>query len=535
MKRILICTKESVRNTLIECLPEKRWNARTCCLSEIDQAAEDFSPDFLIIQLPFPACSLRMPLLRLYKRNLHPYIILFESKRILSYAVSNIFEKKRPNLKNDASFLLNLLFNLLPECGYPYEEIEEYTNDRRIYFMGQKIARAEFLRDAINGISDSVFQENLKRFQVNLHPKGHYLLVLKGMDPDFFNDYRNNHCIYYLLENQQRQQVYDVLNKYSGGEIVYTSSKHTECLLFNDFPQRSLLEKQKKMEEFLNELYHVTNDGQTAHFLSGYISSPDQINDAYADCMILRQYKLFFQSDKYLRTIDFKNNFRTKQASPSTLSSALKIIQGFDASDNIDNLKSQLMKIFLELKKSIDLNAFHYCCSVLDIYYENFCRRYGLNYDSFHLSITTNWTLSIEDIRDVYMEKFRKAYQEALSQNQYDDPTITRIISYVKTYYNKPITLSDIASHVDMNPSYISRKFSQCTGMTLTDYVKRLRMENAKELFSTSKITVKEAAATVGYADAHLFSKEFKRYTGMTPTEYLKPNHGKNTIQNHKE
>ena len=521
MKRVLISAELPIQKKFTELLQSKKWITETCRMPGLEETASVFKPDFLIIQLPHPACSLRIPLLRLYKKDLHPYIILFETGRILSYATSDIFAEKSPCIKNETGFLLNSLLGALPACGYPYEKTEEYTNDHRIYYMGQKIARAEFLRDAINGISASVFRENIKRFQVDLRPKGHYLLVLKGMDPDFFNDYHNNHCVYYLLENRQRQQVYDVLNKYSGGEIVYTSSKHTECLLFNDFPQRSILEKQKKMDAFLDELYEVTNDGQTAHFLSSYIASPDQINSAYADCMILRQYKLFFQHDKYLRTSDFKNHFHTKQASPSLLSSALKMIQGFDLSGAIDDLSSQLTKIFLELKESIDLNAFHYCCSFLDVYYENFCRRYGLDYDWFRIPFTTNWALSVDDIRDAYIMKFQEAYQEALTQNQYKDPTIARIISYVKTHYNQHVSLNDIAESVGMNPSYISRKFSQCTGITLTGYIKRLRMENAKELFASGKFTVKEAAGEIGYADAHLFSKEFKKYTGMTPTQYM--------------
>lgn len=522
MKRILICTEESIEHVLTIALSQKKWKVRSCPIARADEEAEDFLPDFLLIQLPFPACGLRIPMLRLYKKNLHPYVILFDPGPVLNYATSEIFEDNRANPKNDASFLLKLLFDSLPACGYSYDSIEEYTNDHRIHRMVLQIARAEFLRDAIGGISSTAFQENIRRFHMNLKPKGHYLLVLKGMDPEFFNDYRNNRCIYYLLESRQRRQVYDLLNRYSGGEIVYTSSKHTECVLFNDFPQRRISERQKQMEAFLDELYTVTNDGQTAHFLSGYIASPDQINDAYADCMILRQYKLFFQQSKYLRTNDFKNNFHTTQASPSAISSALKIIQGFDISGNVEDLKAQLTKIFLVLKQSIDLNAFHYCCSSLDLCYETFCRRYGLHYDTFQQSITSNWTLSIVDIRDIYIRKFQKAYEEALSHTQYEDLTITHIISYVKTHYNHPLSLADIAFAVDMNPSYISRKFKQCTGITLTVYIRRLRMEQARELFTSGRLTVKEVAAAIGYADPHLFSKEFKKYTGMTPTEYLK-------------
>lgn len=522
MKRVIVSADTEIGNCLSEYLSQNKWKLCLCDFSGLLTKAELFRPDILIIQLPFPACSLRAALLRLCQLKLHPYIILFDPGITLRWASSDLFEKKHSDSVKDVAFLLRSLFHVLPLCGFPYETIQEYTYDYRIFNMQEKIARAEFLRDVIGGISDSVFQKNIRRFHLNLKPRGHYLLVLKGLDPAFFNDYRNNRCIYHLLEDQQRGQVYDVLNKYSGGEIVYAASKHTECLLFNDFPQRSLLERQQQMEEFLDELYTVTDDGQTGHYLSGYIASPDQINDAYADCMILRQYQLFFPNMKYLRIHDFKEHFHAKPASPSVLSSAQKMVQGFDLSGDIEELTSQLEKLFLELKSSIDLNAFHYSCSFLDLFYENFCRRYGLYYDTFRLPVTDGWALSIDDILEIYVRRFQAAYEDALSQNQYKDRAISRIISYVKTHYNKHLTLTDIAEYAGMNPSYVSRKFRQCTDMTLTDYIRKLRMENAKELFHSSQLTVKEAAAAVGYTDARLFSKEFKKYTGVTPTGYMK-------------
>lgn len=522
MKRVLICTDETLQAALAQQLSHKKWKLRFCNFYQIDTVCEEFLPDFLLIELPFPACSLRMPLLRLYKKDLHPYIILFDIGICFRYATSYIFEKEATDRQRDASQLLDILFASLSSCNLLQGEIIEYTNERRIHYMKEKIARAEFLRDSIGGISDSAFRQNIKTFRLNLNPKGHYLLVLKGMAPDFYEDYRNNRSVYYLLEEQQRQQVYDVLNKYSGGEIVYTASKHTECLLFNDFPQKSLMKKKKEMDLFLEELYTVTNDGQTAHFLSGFIPAPSQINAAYSDCYLLRQYHLFFSDCKYLRADDFKQHFLGKQASPSVLSSALKQIQGFDVSSDKEVLRESLEKIFGEIKKSIDLNAFRYCCGALDLYYENFCRRYGLHYNALYSSLTANWAVSIDDISHFYLERYQSAFTEAAHQNKYGDSSIAHIISYVKTHYNKALTLDDISACVHMNPSYVSRKFKQCTGVSLGHYIKQIRMENAKELLHSGNLRVKEVSAAVGYTDSRLFSKTFREYTGTLPSDYAR-------------
>ena len=91
------------------------------------------------------------------------------------------------------------------------------------------------------------------------------------------------------------------------------------------------------------------------------------------------------------------------------------------------------------------------------------------------------------------------------------------------------LSLKFIAKHVNINASYLSHQFNQETGMSIPEYINRLRIELAQNLLSSSKeYPVGQVASAVGIQDVNYFSKVFKRIVGCTPTIYRK--RGKSVI-----
>lgn len=54
------------------------------------------------------------------------------------------------------------------------------------------------------------------------------------------------------------------------------------------------------------------------------------------------------------------------------------------------------------------------------------------------------------------------------------------------------------------------------------DYLKKIRVENAKNLLLNTDQTVEDISYAVGYSDIKYFSRLFKKLTGLTPTEFRK-------------
>jgi AraC-type DNA-binding domain-containing proteins len=87
-------------------------------------------------------------------------------------------------------------------------------------------------------------------------------------------------------------------------------------------------------------------------------------------------------------------------------------------------------------------------------------------------------------------------------------------------YWQTTITVSDIASAVRIERSYLFRLFKDATGLSVSAYLASYRIRRACELLRTSGLTVKSVAYSVGYQDQLHFSRVFKKATSHTPTEY---------------
>ncbi len=73
---------------------------------------------------------------------------------------------------------------------------------------------------------------------------------------------------------------------------------------------------------------------------------------------------------------------------------------------------------------------------------------------------------------------------------------------------------------MNMNSNYISQLFKKETGITFVHYITQKRIEDAKELLTSTKKPLTDIALEVGFNDTFHFIKTFKRYVGMTPGQY---------------
>lgn len=94
------------------------------------------------------------------------------------------------------------------------------------------------------------------------------------------------------------------------------------------------------------------------------------------------------------------------------------------------------------------------------------------------------------------------------------------IVKYTSENMMKRDILKCISKEVNFSISYLSRKFKENMGISFTDYVQKLRIDQSMCLLGNTDKKITEIAGLCGYSDMKFFNSIFKKNTGMTPREF---------------
>jgi AraC family transcriptional regulator len=98
---------------------------------------------------------------------------------------------------------------------------------------------------------------------------------------------------------------------------------------------------------------------------------------------------------------------------------------------------------------------------------------------------------------------------------------LVRAVEYIQDQLNADLTVSGIAHAVGMSRNHFTRLFKESTGQTPYQYVVDARVKKAKELLTTGKFTISQAAYHVGFVDQSPLTRHFKRVFGLPPSRML--------------
>jgi len=91
---------------------------------------------------------------------------------------------------------------------------------------------------------------------------------------------------------------------------------------------------------------------------------------------------------------------------------------------------------------------------------------------------------------------------------------------WIQEHSAEPLSPSQIAEAFGHNASYFSRLFHQEAGMTIVEYINRVRIQKSCQLLKRSEAGITEIAMAVGYNNISHFNRFFRRIMDMSPREY---------------
>lgn len=91
---------------------------------------------------------------------------------------------------------------------------------------------------------------------------------------------------------------------------------------------------------------------------------------------------------------------------------------------------------------------------------------------------------------------------------------------YIFDHLYEELALPVLAKASGVSTVHLSRLFRRETGISLTEYIQRQRVEEAKQLLSLSAYSLSDISARLQFHDQSYFTKVFKKYAGVTPKQY---------------
>jgi AraC family transcriptional regulator len=95
-----------------------------------------------------------------------------------------------------------------------------------------------------------------------------------------------------------------------------------------------------------------------------------------------------------------------------------------------------------------------------------------------------------------------------------------KVRKYIQDNLDQPLSLENLAKVALISPNYFIFLFQQSVGMTPYKYVLQQRVEYAKELLTSSKLSLVEIAHKCGFPHQSPFTTTFRRHVGVTPGQY---------------
>jgi AraC-like DNA-binding protein len=105
--------------------------------------------------------------------------------------------------------------------------------------------------------------------------------------------------------------------------------------------------------------------------------------------------------------------------------------------------------------------------------------------------------------------------------SQTGDYRINKAARTIALHYSDKLTVKDLAGQVRLNEAYFGRLFKQETGMTVNQYLMRIRVRNAENMLQTGNYKVHEVAEHCGFSDVVHFYKSFRDLRGFPPSRCI--------------
>ncbi|MFC0190075.1 response regulator [Fictibacillus aquaticus] len=370
------------------------------------------------------------------------------------------------------------------------------------------------------GKSANQFLEEYRTSQLN------YMLLNPNVQNEDFDDFYEKmqvepfHNGYYIgiIKSDEK----DLLSKVS----KFLRDNEAETLSFLDSESRTVI-----ITPSMHLFSELQNSLSSDSFVIGLSNKADDIKDmksVYEQAENALKYHFFHPRS----TIIFYDEAKEKQSVSDVPVDNIKKISNMLGTEREDEIKSLLGQVMdYETISSREIEYMENLAKEMnDIIFVSFFARLGEeSVETFNLFNKISNIFNFRNFHEYFqalenllmrLHEYNKQMKSVYSEQKYMD----KAIAYIKENYHKDLNLAVVSNYISLNYSYFSHMFKDYTGQNFVDYLKNVRIEEAKSLLGETDLKVFEISEKVGYKNPKQFARVFREIEGISPKEYREKN-----------
>lgn len=472
----------------------------------------EFNPNLIITDIKMPIMDGISLIKEIRKKDSTQKFVILSCYQEFNYAKEAISMGVTDYLIKDlieAKDLYKVLEKVEKELSHDsFLHISKYSALREIMF---------------NNLMETEVCNYIERFSLDLKGKNHVIMLIHVDDYKLYK--RTNKEKWGKIKAELLTHIQGVLKNHAGGEVFYYKD--------GQFLATVAIEQVGSRLHFITKCHDIANDLSIVKIeeklslticVSNYFSKIINSGEKYYEAAELLNYKLFVGRGKILLYDNIRGNkFKYEpKILDNRLATLEKAIKKNDLNESVFQIKELYQKelnysMGYSFLREVNGKIYQIIMKICSNHNIELCKLFQVDY----IPLTEIEELeTIGDISSYFIDKVSKLIELKLRAENGYSRRVRDVIEFILSNYSADISLQEIAEKFQVHKVYLSRQFKDETGETLTEFIYKVRINNAKDLIKSGEHLLYEIAVKVGFKNPQQFSMIFKRYTGKTPAEF---------------
>lgn len=191
----------------------------------------------------------------------------------------------------------------------------------------------------------------------------------------------------------------------------------------------------------------------------------------------------------------------------------MPIMDGFEFCERIkSDIKTSHIPILMVTAKGMQIDKLKGIDSGADVYLNK----------PFNMKVLKSHLKQLITSRQILFDKyFNGVHNSIIAENStsLDKEFMNTVLTYINdNISDEKLNVEHLANQLFLSRSKLYRKIKALTGDTANEFIRKVRLEKAKQIIEQSDLTISEVCYKVGFSSPSYFTKCFKDYFGVLPT-----------------